>query len=434
MTYKQALNWLYGLEGRGIKLGLSNIKKLLEHFDNPHLAYPVVLIAGTNGKGSVASFIAHILCESGLKVGLYTSPHLITIRERISILEDGKKADISRAAFAYFAEELKKEIKKIFNCPPYSRPTFFEILTALSFLYFKKENIDVAVCEVGLGGRLDATNVSEPILSVITSIGLEHTDYLGKTLSSIAKEKGGIIRENTPLITGAEGEALDTLKELAREKKAPILIYGRDFYKRDIKEENMRQILDIQGMNGFYPDVLLNLKGKWQHANAGLAVAASEILSKQFAIKKEHIYKGLEKATWPGRMEKIGAFILDGAHNPQAAEMLKEEILKLKATGSNIKILFGVLKDKDRQQIIKAIFPVVNEIILLKPNTKRAVSVNTLKKEGRTYNRNITVGKNLSTTIKKLKKNKNKNDIIFVCGSLYLVGEARSILLRKKQD
>ncbi len=437
MNYKQSLSWLYGLEGHGIKLGLSNIRRVLEHFGGPHFAYPIILVAGTNGKGSVASFIAHILREAGLKIGLYTSPHLITIRERISILQDDKKSDISRADFAYLTEELKKEIKKIFDCPPYSRPTFFEVLTALSFLYFKKAKIDAAVYEVGLGGRLDATNVSEPLLSVITSIGLEHTNYLGKTLSSIAKEKGGIIRENTPLITGAEGEALDTLTELAKEKNAPIFIYGKDFFVKNYKEDFFRQTLDIKCIKSSYPNVLINLKGKWQHLNASLAVAASEILSEKFPIKKEHIYKGLQETTWPGRLEVIGKepiFILDGAHNPQAAKILKEEIAKLKATGSNIKMIFGVLKDKDRQQIMEEIFPIADEIILSRPINERAVSLNILKKEGKVYNQNITISKNLSMTIKELKKDKCRNNIILVCGSLYLVGEARSILLKKKQE
>lgn len=448
MTYKQSLGWIYGLEGHGIKLGLSNIKKLLNHFDNPHLAYPVILVAGTNGKGSVASFIANILRQSGLKVGVYTSPHLITIRERISILRKNKKnEDIPKIAFACLTSELKKEIKKIFDCPPYSRPTFFEVLTALSFLYFKKEKIDAAVYEVGLGGRLDATNVTEPMLSVITGIGLEHTNYLGKTLSSIAKEKGGIIREKTPLVTGADGEALDTLIELAKEKNAPIFIWGKDFSVKNYKEDSLCQTLDIQGIKDFYPNVLINLKGKWQHPNASLAVVASEILSKKFSIKKEDIYKGLEKTTWPGRLERIGnrpSFILDGAHNPQAAKLLKEEIVKLQSTRlrsasfggqrKNIKMIFGVLKDKDRENIMKEIFPVADEIILVKPNNKRAVPLSILKKEGEIYNENITASKNLLSTIKELKKNKTDNDIVLVCGSLYLVGEARSILLKKKQE
>ena len=477
MNYKQVVTWLYGLEGHGIKLGLSNIKKLLEHFGNPHLSYPVILIAGTNGKGSVASFIANILRESGLKVGLYTSPHLITIRERISILQNkdllayGKQAgkqDISRIAFAQFASELKKEIKKIFDCPSFFRPTFFEVLTALSFLYFKKEKIDAAVYEVGLGGRLDATNVTEPFLSVITGIGLEHTNYLGKTYSSIAKEKGGIIRQKTPLVTGADGEALDTLIELAKAKKAPIFICGKDFsvnpahsFKEQnfimggVKEEDSHQLLNIQGIKDFYPNVLITLKGKWQHLNASLAIAASEILSKRFPIKKEHIYKGLEKTTWPGRLERIGerpSFILDGAHNPQAAKILKEEIVKLKSTRlrsssfgcaspkalpaarGQVKMIFGVLKDKDREGIMKEIFPLADEIILAKPDNKRAVPLNVLRKEGKVYNKNITTSKNLASTIKELKKNKTNRDIILVCGSLYLVGEARSILLKKKRE
>ncbi len=436
MTYRQAINWLYGLEGRGIKLGLSNIKKLLNHFDNPHLKYPVILIAGTNGKGSVASFIAYILQESGLKVGLYTSPHLITLRERINILQKGEKLDIPRAKISRLIFELKKEIKEIFDTPPYSKPTFFEVFTTLSFLYFEEEKIDVAVYEVGMGGRLDATNVSNPILSIITGIGLEHTNYLGTTLSSIAREKGGIIRENTPLVTGADGEALDTIIELAKEKNAPIFVCGKDFLLKNSKEENSYQKLDVQGIKDFYPNVLIQLRGKWQHLNASLAVVASEILSDRFKLKKEHIYEGLKKTTWPGRLETISkkpSFILDGAHNPQAARMLKGEILKFKKN-KKITMLFGVLKDKDRAKIMQEIFPIVDEIILLTPNTKRAVPLDILEKEGRIYNKNITTSESLSSTIKKLKKSKTDNDIILVCGSLYLVGEARSILLNKKQD
>ena len=258
MLYKQAITWLYGLEGHGIKLGLSNIKKLLKHFGNPHLSYPVILIAGTNGKGSTASFIAHILMESGLKVGLYTSPHLITIRERISVLQRGKRIDIPPAKIANLVVRLKKGIKGIFN-PPYSYPTFFEVLTTLSFLYFGEEKVDVAVYEVGLGGRLDATNISEPFLCVITDIALEHTDYLGNTLNSIAKEKGGIIKKNIPLITGCKGEALDTLMEIAKEKNAPIFVWGKDFSLKNAKEENSYQKLDIQGLKDFYPHILIPL-------------------------------------------------------------------------------------------------------------------------------------------------------------------------------
>ncbi len=436
MTYKQAVNWIYGLEGHGIKLGLLNIKKLLSHFDNPHLAYPVILIGGTNGKGSTASFIAHILRESGLKVGLYTSPHLITIRERITILQKERNTDITQAKFARLIDKLKEEIKEIFDNPPYSHPTFFEVLTTISFLYFKEEKVDVAVYEVGLGGRLDATNVSEPILCIITDIDLEHTDYLGNTFSSIAREKGGIIKEDTPLITGCKGEALDTLIELTKKKNAPIFVWGKDFSLKNSKEEAEYQRLDIQGIKDFYSDVLIQLKGEWQHLNASLAVAASEIISARFKLKKEHIYEGLKKTTWPGRLEMIGkkpTFVLDGAHNPQAARMLKGEVIKFKKD-KNITLLFGVLKDKDRTKIMQEIFPIVNEIILIKPKTERAVALEIVEKEGKGYNKNIVMSESLSLTIKKLKQNKSEDDIILVCGSLYLVGEVRSILLKKKQD
>lgn len=434
MTYKQSIAWLYELEGKGIKLGLSNIKKLLNYFDNPHLKYPVILIGGTNGKGSVASFLAHILRESGLRVGLYTSPHLITLRERITILQKDEKRDIPKAVITRLVNELQSGIKEIFDSLPYSYSTFFEVLTTLSFLYFREEKIDIAVYEVGMGGRLDATNVAEPILSVITGIGLEHTNYLGKTLSSITREKGGIIRRNTPLVTGCKGEALDTLIELTRGKNTPIFVWGKNFSVKNSKEEFLYQILDIQGIKNFYPNVLIRLKGKWQHLNASLAVAASEILSDRFRLKKEHIYEGLKKTTWPCRLETIGknpTFILDGAHNPQAARMLKEEIIKFKKD-KNVTLLFGLLKDKDRAKIMQELFPVADEIILLKPETERAVSSEILAQEGHVYNQNITTSENLSSTIKNLKNTKTNNDIILICGSLYLVGEARSILLKKK--
>ena len=238
------------------------------------------------------------------------------------------------------------------------------------------------------------------------------------------------------MVTGCKGEALDTLIEITREKNAPIFVWGKDFSLKNSKEETSYQILDIQGIKDFYPNVLIHLKGKWQHLNASLAVAASEIIYDRFKLKKQHIYEGLKKTTWPGRLEIIGknpTFILDGAHNPQAAKMLREEIIKLK-NSKTIKLLFGVLKDKNRAEIMQEIFPVVDEIILLKPNSERAVLLEILTKEGRIYNQNITTSGNLSSTIKKLKKIKGENDIILVCGSLYLVGEARSILLKKKQD
>lgn len=436
MIYKKALNWLYGLEGRGIKLGLSNIKRLLQFFDNPQKTYPIVLIAGTNGKGSVASFLAHILRESGLKVGIYTSPHLITLRERVAVLGKGGYEYISHSQFASLAEKLKKSIDKIFNIPPYSKPTYFEILTALSFMHFKEEKVDVAVCEVGLGGRLDATNVSEPILSVITNIGLEHTNYLGRTLSSVAREKGGIIKEETPLVTGAEGRALNTLLEIAEIKKAPVFIFGKDFSVKCSKEARLYQKIDIQGIKGSYPGALIALKGRWQYINASLAVASAEILSDNFPIHKKHIYQGLKNTHWPGRFEVIGKnpmFILDGAHNPQASKMLKVEVKKF-TKGNKITMLFGVLKDKDKIKIMQELFPLADEIILFEPKTDRAVPSEVLEKEGKLYNKNIAISRNLSSTIKRLKKTKAEDDVILVCGSLYLVGEARSVLLKKKQD
>jgi len=229
MNYQQALRWIYGLEGRGIKFGLSNIRKISTHFRNPQLAYPVVLVGGTNGKGSTVSFLAHILGEAGYKVGIYTSPHLITLRERIALLQGGERKYISKSKVASLASELKESIEELFPDPQSSHPTYFEVLTSLSFLYFQGEEVDIAVCEVGLGGRLDATNIAQPILSLITNIDLDHTQYLGDSPALIAKEKAGIIRERVPLVTGAEGEARKTLVRISKEKKAPIFIWNKNF-------------------------------------------------------------------------------------------------------------------------------------------------------------------------------------------------------------
>ena len=442
MTYKQALDWIYGLEGRGIKLGLSNIERLLRFFGEPHISYPVVLIAGTNGKGSVASFISNIMKEAGLKVGLYTSPHLITMRERFAVFDKSGEKHIPRRKVADIAGKLKESISNVFDKPPYSAPTYFEILTAMAFIYFRDEKIDFGVFEVGLGGRLDATNVSSPVLSIITNIGLEHTDYLGKTLSLIAREKAGIIRDNTPLVTGCCGEALDAILEIAKGKNAPVYVYGRDFLVSGFSDAGVYQKTDINGINGIYPDILLSLRGKWQSINAALAIAAAEVLSERFPVKKKHIYKGLKQARWPGRFEIIGkcpVFILDGAHNPHAAGMLKEEITRLRSSSYSgqarkITMLFGVLKDKNRKEIMEALFPFADEVILLGPKMDRAVPPDILLKEGKKYNKNISAGKNLPSVIKEIKKTYSENDIVLVCGSLYLVGEARSILLGEKQE
>jgi len=428
LDYSRALKWLYERIGEGIKLGLGNTRKFLEILGNPHHNYKNILIGGTNGKGSVCSYIAHIVSLCGAKVGLFTSPHLVTVRERMAIIEKGRKRLIPPPVFAHLMGKLKEIVESI----PEFRPTYFETLTTASLLYFSWEKVDLAVLEVGMGGRLDATNVVDPILSVITNVSFDHTQYLGDSIPKIAREKAGIIRKGTPIITGCEGEAVKVIRESAKEKNAPLYILGEDIEVKKFEKRDGEISIHMKGLKGSYSLTTI-LWGDYQVHNLPLAVASCELLMEFFPLTPQDIVEGVRITRWPGRMEVLRrrpTIILDGAHNPGGALYLKREILRWKEEGKKITLIFGVLKDKERDKIMRELFPVVDEVRVTAPQSSRAVSPQTLFEEGKRYNPNVK----LFPSVPEALLNLPKKNIILVSGSLYLVGEVRGKMLKLKGD
>jgi len=370
-------DWLYSLQGRGSVLGLERVKELLSKLNNPQSNLKCIHVAGTNGKGSTCAILSSILKEADYKVGMYTSPHLKRFTERIQI--NGEEIT---------QPELNRLIEKI--KPLVTDQTFFEVTTAIAFQYFKEQDVDFAILEVGLGGRLDATNVITPLISIITHISLEHTHILGKTIEEIAKEKAGIIKENIPVITLAKNK---TIKEIAKQKHSEIFIPK-------------------------IPKLNLNLKGEFQLENASLAIKAAELLN----INSESIKKGLESVKWPGRLEFLEKNVLvDCAHNPEGIAALKKEIKKLNY--EKIITVTGILKDKDKKTMITQLSEFSDYIIFTKPNTERAEEPEELKKLTNTRNEIII---DVKKALKKAKKLANPDDLILITGSIYIVGEVKA--------
>ncbi|MFH1505371.1 MAG: folylpolyglutamate synthase/dihydrofolate synthase family protein [archaeon] len=389
MSYEKDLEYIYGRERFGIKLGLKNISELMAKLGNPQDKFNSVHVAGTNGKGSVCAFLASILEQEGYKVGVYTSPHLVDFRERIRINE--KK--ISKKDISEILAKIKPHIKD---------HTFFEIVTALAFLYFTKEKVDIAIIEVGMGGRLDATNVITPLVSAITNISLEHTCHLGETVDKIAFEKAGIIKEKVPVVVSEDCKGLEVIKKVVGQKGAKLYLAER------------RKIDSA-------------LKGDFQYANVSLALEILEILkSKGFKSSVESIAKGLNAVKWPGRLDFISKNILfDCAHNPNAAKALEKELKKIKKAGKDIYIVLGIMKDKDIEHIVSELEDVAKEIIITRPHIARAAMPDTIA--GFVHKKVSVIG-DISDSLEYAKLKAGKNGLVVVTGSIFTVGEAFSIL------
>jgi dihydrofolate synthase / folylpolyglutamate synthase len=391
------LEWLYSLEGRGSVLGLDRVKSLLEKLDNPHLKLKCIHVAGTNGKGSVCAMIASILKEAGYKTGMYTSPHLKRFSERIQI--NGQ--DISDEEIVELVDRIK---------PYYTDQTFFEVTTAMAFLYFMDKGVDFLVMEVGLGGRLDATNVVMPLLSIITNISLEHTQILGENEEKIAYEKAGIIKENIPVVTLAKGDALRVIGRITKEKNSKIYI-PRKYHKKD-------NCFDINS----YKRLSLSLNGDFQLENASIALKAVDVLKENgITITDKSIKNGLENVKWPGRLEFIGDNVLvDCAHNPDAIIALHKEVDMIRKDFDKVISVIGILKDKDKSKMVREVEAFSDYIIFAKPNTERATEPDELANSIDVKHEIIL---DVRKALKKAKKLANPDDLIVVTGSIYTVGE-----------
>ena len=424
-SYRDALDIIEGLSRFGWRLGLERIKKLLDKLDNPQDKIPVIHIGGTNGKGSVSRMLSSVLISAGYRVGLYTSPHLHSIRERIQI----NNKLIDRESFVSILEDILPFVEKLSDEDDEFYLTQFEILTAMAFLYFYSSKVDIIVLEVGLGGRLDATNVvSGPLVSIITNVDWDHMDRLGNSLSLIGREKAGIIKRNVPVVTGARGEGLDVIEGVARSLDSPLYILGRDF---SVDWFALSQIgTEICFRNERRRGEFFSaLRGIYQVENMAVSLMALEILKDRLNILDRDIVEGFKSAFWPGRMEIVSRnpiILLDGAHNRGGAEKLSKSIALL----FDIKptLIVGMLKDKDAYGIVNSMIPYVKDtIIVTAPKSNRALDPMTLGKVVEDLGGKPLIIPDVRDAVKAGLD--LEREFICIMGSLYTVAEAREFLL-----
>jgi dihydrofolate synthase/folylpolyglutamate synthase len=408
---------------------LERISRLLAHLGNPHRRLKVVHVAGSKGKGSTAALIASILTHAGYKTGLFTQPHLITPRERCRI----NSRLISEAEFAEYVDRLKPSIEAMTELESIGRVSFFEIYTALAFTYFADNAVDFAVIEVGLGGRLDATNVVDPLVSVITPISLEHTAILGDTHEAIAKEKAEIIKLNRPVVLAPQlPEAQAVFEAVAADRDAPMDEVGRDIHLKR-KDWNINgQTLDLTTQSVFYPDLFLSLHGEHQAFNAATAVGCIErIRQAGYEVPRTSIYNGLKEVRWAGRMQVVGrspVILLDGAHSPTSAEALCKAIREVFRYRRLI-LVVGLMRDKDLQAIGQVLCPFADEIITTQAfDNPRVTPAEEITRAWSEIGTNFHVCPNVREAIPLAQSIATTSDLICIAGSIYIVGEAMKVL------
>jgi dihydrofolate synthase / folylpolyglutamate synthase len=490
MSYSETVNYLYNLQKYGIKFGLDNISRLMSALDNPHRSFLSVHVAGTNGKGSTSAIIASILKTAGFKVGLFTSPHIISFTERIRV--NGE--EITENEVIELAEEIKDIVVHLGDF----LPTFFEVVTTMALLYFKRKKVDIAVIEVGMGGRLDATNIITPEISIITNISYDHKEFLGDTLKEIAHEKAGIIKKGVPVAASyQESEAMKVIEQKAIEKNSELYIYGRDF-SSILKREDISGIcFDYSSGDSFtINNLVLPLAGEHQMQNASVAIKAVELLSKKLTSdfsfpasnKNLHLYsslsptppinpegfrdsplvgegdhrflnttphhfirKGFEDVRWPGRLEIIKEdppMLIDGAHNPAAAMALSKALKKnFPEKNKRIILVLGIMGDKDARGIMEPLLPLASEIILTAPAYSRSASPEKLAgiaaslgffdvRIAPTMKDAVEMATEIGLSDKRqglgnLPHNPSPAPLILITGSFYTIGEAKEVLGQK---
>lgn len=416
---KPVIEYLYGLESRGIRPGLERVGALLAALGNPQDSFRSVHVAGTNGKGSVCSLAASILIEAGHKTGLYTSPHLSKFNERISV----NRRIITGRELAEAASEVRRAVRGA----RIEEITFFEFTTAMAFLHFRKKKVSVAVVETGMGGRFDATNLVSPLVSVITNIALDHTEWLGRTVKEVASEKAGIIKPGVPVVTGQRpGAALSVLRSAARDNSSPLYVMGKDF-----RAEGDPASFSYSGLSGGLPGLRVALRGPHQVNNAAIALAAMEILrARGVDISAKAVKAGLKSVLWPGRFEILSRsplVILDGAHNPAGAAVLREAISALRK--KRLILVIGMMSDKDMEGILKELVPSSDLVIATRPAGERSASVESVLKAASKYGKPVAGIEPVREACKKALFLASPSDCVLVSGSLFTVGEARRYLL-----
>ncbi len=423
-AYQTCLQKMYGLRRFGIKLGLDTIQHILGSLDNPQTAFRSIHIAGTNGKGSIASYLATILNKAGYNVGLYTSPHLVRFNERIRI--NGRPiAD----------KDVVKSFEAVQSVGRGTRePTFFEYTTAMALYYFGQHPVDWAVIETGMGGRLDATNMISPVVSIISNVSLEHKDYLGNTLAEIAYEKGGIIKPNTPTVTGVKQKAaVEVITTIANQRSAPVYRSGTDFRVR--RQPNLH--FAYYGLDHSWRDLTTALPGRHQIDNAAIALAACEIAMRQSThVSENNIRDGLLQTRWPGRLEVVSQkpyILLDGAHNFMAARKLADYLVELRKKHPII-LVIGILDDKPYRAILHTLLPLCDHVILTRPRIDRALAPEVLHTVAQSITSSVEIIPHVHQAVQSAMRRAKPNEAICIAGSLYVVGEAKEVLEKQTSD
>src|SRR5688572_10652037 len=421
MTYSSAVAYLYRLQKHGIKMGLTTMMALMERLGMPQTQFRSLHIAGTNGKGSTAAMTAAILQAAGYRVGLYTSPHLVEFRERIRV--NGEMITESRVA------QLTEQIQPL--CLPDLSPTFFEYTTAMAFQQFADSGVDVAVLEVGLGGRFDATNVVTPMVCAVTTISLDHQQYLGNTCSAIAFEKAGIIKPGVPVVLGRlEDDAWRTIEQVAIEHQAPVFRLNRDF--RTEGEGN--QLFSYQGFGVEYDGLTCALEGHHQLDNAACALALLGVVAPQgIAVTVEAVRAGLRTVDWTGRLEVVDrrpTILVDGAHNPAAAKALADFLAHTDRSHPSrpVILVLGMMRDKDHRGFVSPLIDLVDEVVVTQADLPRSATAQELRHSLGVLLRHPYIVPSLGESMALARQLATPDGLVCVTGSLMLVGECKAWL------
>lgn len=407
MTYDQAIQFLYNLRMFGTKLGLENTFKLAALTGNPQNQLRFIHVAGTNGKGSTCAMLESIYRSAGLRVGLFTSPHLVSFGERIQV----NRQPVSEETVVRLVSDLQPLLRTF---PVEAHPTFFEVITLMALRYFVEQRCELVIWETGLGGRLDATNIVTPLASVITTIALDHERWLGYTVEKIAAEKAGIIKPALPVLTSAtSGHGLEVIAATARQQDSPLTVVDRN----EIDQPPLDHIR-------------LPLLGDFQRLNAALAVATVRLLAHTLPVSEQAVADGLSGVYWPGRMQLIQRadgqlILLDGAHNPAGAEMLRSETLS-QFPGIKPALILGILADKDWRTMSALMAPLAGRLILTRVKSERTLEPAELRAVCQQANPQAAVV--ICSSLTEALKEAEEEPYLIISGSLYLVGEAMELL------
>ncbi len=427
MNYEQTLAYLENLSKFGINLGMARIERLLELMQHPERRFKSIHVTGTNGKGSTTAMLSAILTASGVKNGMYTSPHLHDYPERMIV--NGQ--EITKDEFAQSITYTNKFVEQML-AEGFEQPTEFEVITAAAFYYFAAVGVEYAVIEVGLGGLLDSTNVIIPKVSVITNVTLEHTDRCGSTITDVARHKAGIIKDGVPVITAAKGEPLDIIKQTAIEKGARVYVKDEYFTSEFQGLTDGKQQVFINAGELGQVESSLNLIGCHQLENSAVAVTTALLLKKEEPrITLETIKSALNIVRWPGRFEMVPGspmIVIDGAHNPDGARVLRQNLDQV-FPGREITFALGILRDKDVSGIIRELIRTSDTVVTVQPLSYRAATPEEIAREIEA--RHVEAATTIDSGIERAKQLAGSDGVVCVAGSLYLIGEARQVIFNK---